>query len=58
MSNLSGQSSSAWATLSGVVKEALPFRWDLTSKGTSFSGSTLEIEDMPVAIYWQPCAAT
>jgi hydrogenase nickel incorporation protein HypA/HybF len=35
--------------LSGVVKEALVFSFDVASAGTAVAGATLEIEDTPRA---------
>ena len=33
--------------LSGVVKDALLFSWDLASEGSRIAGARLEIRDMP-----------
>jgi hydrogenase nickel incorporation protein HypA/HybF len=41
--------------LSGVVKEALLFSYDLACEGTSLEGSTLIIEDMPVRLDCERC---
>ncbi|HWP44014.1 MAG TPA: hydrogenase maturation nickel metallochaperone HypA [Blastocatellia bacterium] len=41
--------------LSGVVKEALLFSYDLACEGTSLEGSRLVIEDVPVTIYCPAC---
>ncbi len=43
--------------LSGVVKEALLFSYELACEGTSLEGSTLEIEDVPILIQCPQCAA-
>ena len=32
--------------LSGVIKDALLFSWELASEGTELEGATLEIEEM------------
>lgn len=42
--------------LSGVVKDALLFCYEIAADGTMLAGSRLEIEEVPVAIYCQPCA--
>ncbi len=41
--------------LSGVSKDALLFSYDIGAAGTILSGSTLEIEECPVAIFCLPC---
>ncbi len=41
--------------LSGVVKEALAFSFELASAGTPIEGSRLEIEDMPVKVFCGRC---
>jgi len=41
--------------LSGVVKEALLFSYDLACEGTSLEGSNLVIEDVPVRLDCLPC---
>jgi hydrogenase nickel incorporation protein HypA/HybF len=41
--------------LSGVVKEALLFSYEVASKDTLLEGSQLLIEDVPAAIYCVPC---
>lgn len=43
--------------LSGVVKDALLFSYELACKGTSLEGSRLVIEEVPVVIYC-PCCKT
>lgn len=41
--------------LSGVVKEALLFSYDLACEGTSLEGSSLIIEEIPIRIYCSNC---
>jgi len=41
--------------LSGVVKEALAFSFDVAAKGTSIDGARLDIEDVPVTAYCPRC---
>jgi hydrogenase nickel incorporation protein HypA/HybF len=41
--------------LSGVVKDALLFSYEVASNGTMLEGSQLEIEDVPVVIYCSEC---
>lgn len=43
--------------LSGVVKDALLFGYDIATEGTLLAGSRLEIEDVPVVIYCPSCDA-
>ena len=43
--------------LSGVVKDALLFSYEVASNGTILEGSQLVIEDVPVAIYCSECQA-
>ncbi|MGH9839779.1 MAG: hydrogenase maturation nickel metallochaperone HypA [Blastocatellia bacterium] len=43
--------------LSGVVKEALLFSWQVACEGTPLAGSRLMIEDVPVAVYCPACRA-
>jgi hydrogenase nickel incorporation protein HypA/HybF len=43
--------------LSGVVKDALLFSYEVASKGTPLEGSRLVIEDVPVVIYCGECRA-
>ncbi len=43
--------------LSGVVKDALLFAWDMACAGTPIAGSRLEIEEVPVAIRCPACGA-
>ncbi len=41
--------------LSGVVKDALLFAYDIAIDGTLLAGSTLEIEELPVIILCPHC---
>ena len=41
--------------LSGVVKEALLFSYELACEGTALEGSSLLIEDIPLRIYCRCC---
>jgi hydrogenase nickel incorporation protein HypA/HybF len=41
--------------LSGVVREALLFSFDLAAAGTAIEGARLEIEDAPVVVFCQNC---
>ena len=41
--------------LSGVVKDALLFSYDLACEGTQLAGSTLEIEEIPIVLYCTVC---
>src|SRR5262245_36129222 len=41
--------------LSGVVREALLFSFDLAAEGTAIAGARLEIEDVPVVVYCPAC---
>ncbi len=43
--------------LSGVVKEALLFSYDVACEGTTLEGSRLVIEEVPVAVYCPVCRA-
>lgn len=43
--------------LSGVVKEALLFSYEVACEGTPLEGSCLVIEDVPVAVYCPTCQA-
>jgi hydrogenase nickel incorporation protein HypA/HybF len=43
--------------LSGVVREALLFSFDLAAAGTAIEGARLEIEDVPVVVFCQTCNA-
>ncbi len=44
--------------LSGVVKDALLFSYDIAAAGTLLEGSRLEIEEVPVAIHCAGCNLT
>lgn len=41
--------------LSGVVKDALLFSYELACEGTPLEGSRLEIEEIPVVLYCATC---
>ena len=41
--------------LSGVVKEALEFSFDIATEGTSIEGARLVIEEVPLKIYCSQC---
>lgn len=41
--------------LSGVVKDALLFSYELACEGTPLAGSRLEIEEIPVVLYCANC---
>ena len=43
--------------LSGVVKEALLFSYELACEGSPLEGSSLVIEEVPVQIYCAACRA-
>jgi hydrogenase nickel incorporation protein HypA/HybF len=43
--------------LSGVAPDALRFSWNLATVGTLAADSALEIEDVPLAVYCDRCAA-
>jgi hydrogenase nickel incorporation protein HypA/HybF len=43
--------------LSGVVREALLFSFDLAAEGTAIEGARLEIEDVPVVVFCPCCEA-
>jgi hydrogenase nickel incorporation protein HypA/HybF len=43
--------------LSGVVREALLFSYELACEGTSLEGSSLLIEEIPIRIYCAACGA-
>jgi len=43
--------------LSGVVKDALLFSYDLACQGTLLEGSRLIIEEVPVVVYCPACEA-
>lgn len=41
--------------LSGVIKEALTFSYEIACQGTTLEGSQLLIEEMPVVIHCSKC---
>ena len=41
--------------LSGVVKDALLFSWEIACQQTSLEGSRLEIEEVPVIAFCESC---
>ncbi|HEX3526619.1 MAG TPA: hydrogenase maturation nickel metallochaperone HypA [Thermoanaerobaculia bacterium] len=41
--------------LSGVVREALLFSFDLAAAGTPIEGARLEIEEIPVSVFCRTC---
>jgi hydrogenase nickel incorporation protein HypA/HybF len=43
--------------LSGVVKDALLFSWEIACQGTPLEGSRLEIEEIPVVVFCENCRA-
>ncbi len=43
--------------LSGVVREALAFSFEIASKDTAIEGARLDIEDVRVAVYCDRCEA-
>src|ERR1044072_5506063 len=43
--------------LSGVVKEALLFSYDLACEGTILAGSSLDIEEIPATVFCRSCNA-
>lgn len=43
--------------LSGVVKDALLFSWEIACQGTPLEGARLEIEEIPVVVYCANCRA-
>ncbi len=43
--------------LSGVVRDALMFSFEVAAAGTLLEGATLEIEDVPVVVFCEPCQA-
>lgn len=43
--------------LSGVVKDALLFCWEVACAGTPLAGSRLVIEELPVVVYCPACQA-
>jgi hydrogenase nickel incorporation protein HypA/HybF len=43
--------------LSGVVKDALLFAWELACQETPLAGSTLQVEEIPVRVWCPSCQA-
>jgi hydrogenase nickel incorporation protein HypA/HybF len=43
--------------LSGVVRDALEFAFDVAAEGTMLEGATLTIDDVPVVVYCPQCDA-
>ena len=43
--------------LSGVVRDALEFSFDVAASGTPIEGAVLEIEETPVVVYCPRCRA-
>jgi hydrogenase nickel incorporation protein HypA/HybF len=43
--------------LSGVVREALEFSFDLAAEGTAIVGARLEVEETPVVVFCPACRA-
>ena len=43
--------------LSGVVRDALLFSWDVATSNTLAEGSTLHIEEVPLVVFCDRCAA-
>lgn len=41
--------------LSGVVKDALLFSWEIACQGTTLEGSRLEITEIPVVVHCENC---
>jgi len=41
--------------LSGVVKDALLFSWEIACQGTPLDGARLEIEEIPVIVFCANC---
>lgn len=41
--------------LSGVVKDALEFSWEIACQGTILEGARLEIEEIPVVVHCSNC---
>ena len=44
--------------LSGVVKDALLFSFDIATEGTLLAGSKLVVEELPVVIFCKTCNET
>ena len=43
--------------LSGIAPDALRFSWELATAGTLAADSALHIEDVPLAVFCERCAA-
>jgi hydrogenase nickel incorporation protein HypA/HybF len=43
--------------LSGIAPDALRFSWELATAGTVAADSALRIEDVPLVVYCERCAA-
>ena len=43
--------------LSGVVKDALEFSWQIACEGTPLAGARLEVEEIPVSVWCDACNA-
>ena len=43
--------------LSGVVRDALEFSFDLAAEGTAIAGARLEVEEVPVVVFCPECRA-
>lgn len=43
-------------TLSGVVRGALEFSYEIAAEGTILAGSTLVVKELPVTVYCPECA--
>lgn len=43
--------------LSGVVRDALEFAFDVATEGTMLDGATLDIEDVPAVVFCPQCQA-
>ena len=43
--------------LSGVVREALEFSFDLAAEGTAITGARLAVEEVPVTVFCPTCSA-
>jgi hydrogenase nickel incorporation protein HypA/HybF len=43
--------------LSGVVRDALLFSWEIACQGTPLDGARLEIEEVPVVVFCANCNA-
>ena len=41
--------------MSGVVKDALLFSWEIACQGTELENSRLEIEEIPVGVFCENC---